>query len=247
MPLLPIVAICFVATLVRSTFGFGESLVAVPLLAIVIPIEVAVPLAVLISISVALIVVIQDHEHIHFESAKWLIAFALLGIPVGLLILLRTDPFVVKIALGSLVAAYSVYALVGPRRLHLEHDSRVWLFGCGFLSGVLGGAYGLNGPPLVVYGNLRRWDAQRFRATLQAYFLPASVLGAVGYAVNGLVGATVLRDFALCLPAVIPAVLLGRRLNRRLRGAAFFKYVHVGLLLIGALLVVFTLMRVKTG
>jgi uncharacterized membrane protein YfcA len=181
------------------------------------------------------------------QSAKWLIAFAVLGIPVGLLVLLWTDPFAVKIALGSLVAAYSAYALLGQRRLHLEHDSRLWLFGCGFLSGVLGGAYGLNGPPLVVYGNLRRWDPQRFRATLQAYFLPASMLGAVGYAVNGLVGVTVLRDFALCLPAVIPAVLLGRRLNRRIRGTAFFKYVHIGLLVIGALLVVFTLAGVKTG
>lgn len=39
-----ILAIVFIATLVRSTFGFGESLVAVPLLALVIPIEVAVPL-----------------------------------------------------------------------------------------------------------------------------------------------------------------------------------------------------------
>jgi uncharacterized membrane protein YfcA len=247
MPLLAIIAIVFVATLTRSTFGFGESLVAVPLLAIVIPIEIAVPLAVLISILVALIVVIQDHEQIHFESAKWLIAFAVLGIPVGLLVLLWADPFAVKIALGSLVAAYSAYALLGQRRLHLEHDSRLWLFGCGFLSGVLGGAYGLNGPPLVVYGNLRRWDPQRFRATLQAYFLPASLLGAAGYAVNGLVDATVLRDFALCLPAVIPAVLLGRWLNRRIRGTAFFKYVHVGLLVIGALLVVFTLAGVKTG
>lgn len=247
MPLLPILVICFVATLTRSTFGFGESLVAVPLLALVIPIEVAVPLSVLMSVLVALIVVVQDHEHIHFDSAKWLIAFALLGIPVGLLILLWADPFVVKIALGSLVVAYSAYALVGQRRLHLEHDSRLWLFGCGFVSGVLGGAYGLNGPPLVVYGNLRRWDPQHFRATLQAYFLPASIVGVAGYAANGLVGATVLRDFALCLPAIIPAVLVGRHLNRRIRGTAFFHYVHGGLIVIGALLVVFTLTGVQTG
>jgi uncharacterized membrane protein YfcA len=241
VPLLPILAICFVATLTRSTFGFGESLVAVPLLALVIPIDVAVPLSVLMSILIALIVVVQDHEHIHFASAKWLIAFALLGIPIGLLILLGLDPYAVKIALGGLVVAYSIYALVGQKRLHLEHDSRLWLLGCGFLSGVLGGAYGLNGPPLVVYGNLRRWEPQQFRATLQAYFLPASLLGAVGYATNGLVDITVLRDFAWCLPVIVPAVLLGRSLNRRMRGTSFFKYVHIGLVVVGALLVVFTI------
>ncbi|WP_205943230.1 hypothetical protein [Pedobacter frigoris] len=55
------------ATLLRSTFGFGESLVAVPLF---IPLNIAVPLSVLISILVALVVVVQDHRQIHFNSAK---------------------------------------------------------------------------------------------------------------------------------------------------------------------------------
>ena len=36
--------IAFIATLVRSTFGFGESLVAVPLFALLLPLEAAVPL-----------------------------------------------------------------------------------------------------------------------------------------------------------------------------------------------------------
>lgn len=236
MPLAPVLAICFVATLVRSTFGFGESLVAVPLLALFIPLEIAVPLGVLISILVAAVVVVQDRAHIHFDSAKWLIAFAVLGIPLGLVILVCLDETAVKLALGTLVVAYSAYALFTRRSLHLEHDSRPWLFACGFVSGVLGGAYGLNGPPLVIYGNLRRWDAQQFRATLQAYFLPASLLGATGFAVKGLITTTVLRTFALSLPAVIPALILGRYLNRRLSGAAFFKYVYAGLIVVGLVL-----------
>jgi len=246
-PLLPVLAICFVATLIRSTFGFGESLVAVPLLALVIPLEVAVPLAVLISIIVAAIVVVQDHEQIHFESAKWLVLFALLGIPLGLVILLCVDPYGVKLGLGGLVIAYSVYALLARRRLHAAHDGRFWLFACGFVSGVLGGAYGLNGPPLVIYGNLRQWHAQQFRATLQAYFLPASFVGVTGFALNGLVTWSVLRYFVACLPALLPAVFLGRYLNRRLQGSAFYRYIHAGLIVVGTLLVAFTLADVRTG
>lgn len=246
-PLLPVLAICFAATLIRSTFGFGEALFAVPLLAIVIPIEVAVPLAILISILVALIVVVQDHAQIHLASAKWLVLCALLGIPLGLVILRCVDPYGVKLALGGLVAAYGLYGLVGARAHHLAHDSRIWLVVCGFLSGVLGGAYGLNGPPLVVYGNLRRWSAQEFRATLQAYFLPASVLGAIGLAVEGLVGASVVRYFVVCLPVVVPAVVLGRYLNRRLAGAAFLRYVHGGLIAVGVLLVALTLTGAAAG
>ena len=55
-----ILLVVFFATLIRSTFGFGEALVAVPLLALVIPIEIAAPLAVLLSITVAAVVVAQD-------------------------------------------------------------------------------------------------------------------------------------------------------------------------------------------
>ncbi|MEO8841267.1 MAG: sulfite exporter TauE/SafE family protein [Kofleriaceae bacterium] len=242
-----VIAISFIATLVRSTFGFGESLVAVPLFALLIPIDVAVPLAVAISILVALIAVLQDRREIDLESAKWLIIFALLGIPIGLGALVYADAFYVKLALGTLITAYAAYSLASRRTAHLEQDSRAWLFACGFLSGVLGGAYGLNGPPLVVYGNLRRWSATQFRATLQAYFLPASLLGLAGYATQGLVTRDVGRYFALCLPATVPAVFLGRYLNRKLQAASFFRYVYVGLFAIGALLVAFTLAHVRTG
>jgi uncharacterized membrane protein YfcA len=240
MLLSAIIAICFFATLVRSTFGFGESLVAVPLLVLLIPLDVAVPLSVLISIFVAAIVVIQDHKAIHFNSAKWLIIYAFLGIPIGLLILLYGNAYWVKIGLGVLIIAYSSYTMLAKTKLHLEHDNRWWLFACGLLSGILGGAFGINGPPLVVYGNARRWSAQHFRATLQAYFLPASLFGIAGYAFRGLLGWTVWKYFLFSLPATIPAVFLGRYLNRRLDGA-FFKYVYWGLVVIGLLLILFTI------
>lgn len=236
--IISILVISFIATLVRSTFGFGESLVAVPLFILFIPINVAVPLSVLISILVALVVVVQDHREIHFKSAAWLIAFAIIGIPIGLLILLYGNEGLVKTGLGFLIIAYSLYALFRKNSLRLEQDNMYWLFTCGFLSGVLGGAFGLNGPPLVVYGNMRRWNAQHFRATAQAYFLPASFFGVLGYLVKGLVGWTVIKLFLITLPAVIPAIFLGRYLNRRFRGDRFFRYVYYGLIAIGAFLVV---------
>jgi len=50
-----VLAVIFLATLIRSAFGFGEGLVALPLLALLIPVEVAAPLAVLFSITVAIV------------------------------------------------------------------------------------------------------------------------------------------------------------------------------------------------
>lgn len=240
-----ILIISFVATLVRSTFGFGESLIAVPLFILFMPLDVAVPLSVLMSVLVALVVVIQDHSQIHIDSAKWLIIFAILGIPVGLLILIYGNEFWVKIGLGILIIAYSAYALYGKKSIKLPNDNKWWLFICGFLSGILGGAYGVNGPPLVVYGNMRNWSAKHFRATLQAYFLPASFIGILGYMFKGLLTYEVFKYFLISLPAIIPAIFLGRYLNQKLKNDSFFKYVYYGLILIGGFLVINSLMTTK--
>jgi uncharacterized membrane protein YfcA len=95
----------------------------------------------------------------------------------------------------------------------------------------------MNGPPLVVYGALRRWSPQHFRATLQGYFLPASLVGLGGYWAAGLWTAAVTRDFLWCLPAVLAAIPLGRAANRRLRAAAFLRWVYGGLVLVGLALI----------
>ncbi|MCY1515918.1 Sulfite exporter TauE/SafE [compost metagenome] len=235
-----VIAISFIATLIRSTFGFGESLVAVPLFILFLPIEVAVPLSVLLSVVIALVVVVQDHKQIHFNSAKWLILFALPGIPIGIVILLYGSESIVKLGLGILMIAYALYALFGRNSIKLEKDSRLWLFICGLFSGIFGGAYGINGPPLVVYGNMRQWSAKDFRATLQAYFLIASFVGLVGYISKGLINREVLQYFAISLPAAIPAIFLGRYFNHQLKDDSFFKYIYWGLILIGFFLIVNT-------
>lgn len=232
-----VLIISFVASLVRSTLGFGESLVAVPLFLLFLPVEIAVPLSVMLSIVIALVVVIQDHRKIHFTSAKWLILYAIPGIPIGIAVLVYGSEIVVKTALGLLIIAYSLYSLFIKNNETLKDDNRLWLFVCGFLSGILGGAYGLNGPPLVVYGNKRQWSARHFRATLQAYFLPASFIGIIGYYSKGLVTGEVYQYFLLSLPAVIPAIFLGRYINHRLKDGSFYRYIYWGLVIIGIVLV----------
>lgn len=237
---LHVLLVVFIATLIRSTFGFGEALIAVPLLALTIPIHVAAPLAVLLSITIAAVVVAQDWRKIHMRSTGWLLAPTLIGIPLGVLLLTAGHQNVVKAALAIVIMAFSGYSLVsarlGARPPALESDSRPWLLGCGFLAGVLGGAYGMNGPPLVLYGAMRRWSPQHFRATLQGYFLPASIVAMFGYWLAGLWVPAVTHYFLLSLVVALPAIFLGRALNHRLRGDAFLQIVHVGLICVGLVL-----------
>ncbi|MGN6367046.1 MAG: sulfite exporter TauE/SafE family protein [Phycisphaerae bacterium] len=236
-------AILFGATLIRSTFGFGEALIAVPLLALVLPVSTAAPLAVLASVTVAGIVVVQDHRHIHIKPAAGLLAASALGIPLGLLILREGNESVIKGVLGIFLIAFSGWSLLSKRKIHLRHDHLPLLLACGFVSGVTGGAYGMNGPPLVVYASLRQWSAQHFRATLQAYFLPASAIGLLGYYLSGLWTWEVTRAYLMSLPLVVVAVLVGRAINRRLEGHGFLRVIYVGLIGIGGLLLVQVIRR----
>jgi uncharacterized protein len=233
-----ILIVVFTATLIRSTFGFGEGLIPVPLLALSMPIEVAAPVVVLLSVTIAAVVVVQDWRKIHMRSTGWLLAPTFLGIPLGIALLTSVHQDIVKGLLAVVIMAFSGYFLLVKKPAELAGDSSLWLLSCGFLAGVLGGAFGMNGPPLVIYGAKRRWSPQHFRATLQGYFLPASIVAMAGYWFSGLWTTAVTHYYLISLAVAIPAIFIGRAANHRLRGESFFKYVYAGLLCIGVILLI---------
>jgi uncharacterized membrane protein YfcA len=231
-----VLAVIFVATLVRSALGFGEALIAVPLLAFLIPVEVVTPLAVLLSITIAGFVMVQDWRKVHFHGAGLLVLSSLFGVPLGLWLLTNVTEQVIKAILALVILSFSTYALMSRRPPELKNDRLAWIFG--FSAGVLGGAYGINGPPLVIYGSLRRWSPEHFRATLQSYFLPVSLVGMGGYWLAGLWVPAVTHYYLLSLPLALAAVLLGRAINQRLKGPRFIRYVHIGLIGIATMLLI---------
>jgi hypothetical protein len=162
------------------------------------------------------------------------------------LLLAAVDDRAIKLTLGGVIAAFSIYSLAVRDTPRLAGDHAGWLTVCGVLAGVFGGAYGMNGPPLVMYGSLRRWSPEHFRATLQGYFLPASIVGMAGYGVAGLWTSSVNRYFLLSFPAVIVATALGRAINRRVDSRRFFIVVHVGLIAIGLGLLLMSFMTVAS-
>src|SRR5205085_11002571 len=136
---------------------------------------------------------------------------------------------------------FSSWSLLGPTQsadAPRHPDRKRWLFGFGFLAGILGGAYGMNGPPLVIYATLRRWTPQHFRATLQGYFLPASAIGMLGYWAVGLWTPPVTRFYLTSLPAVVVAIVAGRQAHSRLSPGRFSAAVYIGLAITGGVLLV---------
>jgi uncharacterized membrane protein YfcA len=243
--LLPVIAILFAATVVRAGLGFGEALLAVPLLALLMPVDQAAPIAVLVSITIALIMLALDWRSVHFGSAGRLIVSTLFGIPLGLWLLTAVPEAIVKGMLAVVILAFSLHAILAKGRYGLHDDRFAWLFG--FQAGILGGAYGMNGPPLAVYGSLRGWRPEQFRATLQAYFLPASMVGMAGYYFAGLWTPAVNRFYLASLPAVVLGTLGGRLIGRRFAADRFRLYVYAGLIAIGIVLLFQSLFNAQSS
>lgn len=229
-----ILAIIFLATLTRSTLGFGGPLIAMPLLTLAVGIQTATPLSALVANTNAIAILLCDWRSVRLASAWRLVLASLLGIPVGLVFLKGAYQEIVRTVLAWLVISFSVYSLSKPRLFTLTSEKSAFLFG--FVAGILGGAYNTNGPPVVIYGTLRKWPAENFRATLQGYFFPTGLLILLGHSLGGLWTPSVLRTYLVCLPFIFLAFMLGSRLNQSIPPGKFDRVVHVFLIAIGVML-----------
>jgi uncharacterized membrane protein YfcA len=228
--------ILFASTLTRSTFGFGDALIAMPLLTLTIGMQTATPLVAFVATTIAISIVWRSWRSIDLQATWQLIVSSLTGIPVGLLVLKTAPEEVVKGFLGLAVILVGLYNLVQPRLITLYQQKWAYLFG--FVAGILGGAYNINGPPVVIYGALTRWPPDRFRATLQGYFLPTGLLILVGHGLGGLWTPQVLQLYALALPVVLAAIFLGDKLNQRIPPGRFERFIYMALIGLGFLLLV---------
>ncbi|MHB8830227.1 MAG: sulfite exporter TauE/SafE family protein [Syntrophales bacterium] len=230
-----ILLVVFASALVRTVSGFGNALVAMPLLALAgISMQTATPLVALLSLVLAVCILLQNWKNVDFRSAWRLLATTALGIPIGTFIVKSAYENVGKILLALIIIGFSGYSLAKPKLIALKNERMAYPFG--FIAGILGGAYNSNGPPVVIYGTLRKWRPDEFRATLQGYFLPSSVIIVAGHALGGLWSPAVLNYFLISLPVTLLAVLLGKSLHRFIPPGRFDRLIHIMLLLIGILL-----------
>jgi uncharacterized protein len=235
-----VLSILFVSSLVRAVFGFGNALIAMPLLAMTsLGMQTATPIVALVATVMSLVIVVKDWKIIDLRSTWRLLAATVPGIPLGLLLLKGPYENAGKIVLALIIVGFSLYCLFRPRLISLKREWVAYPFG--FIAGILGSAYNSNGPPIVIYGIARKWSPDRFRATLQGYFFPANLIIIAGHGLGGLWTPAVGWYFALSLPVIAVSILLGNVLNRLIPQGHFDRLVHIILILIGALLFVRTI------
>ena len=232
-----VILILFVSTFTRSSLGFGDAVIAMPLLALAIGIKAATPIVGLAAVTISLSIVSRNWRSVDLSVTWKLVLASLVGIPVGLLLLKGLSEPLMKSILGTIIVGYGIYQLVSPH-LRLTGEHSILTFVVGFVAGILGGAYNANGILIAIYGTLRRWSPQRFRLTMQSYFFPTGFLIMVGHGVSGLWNRQVFTLYGLALPAILLAIYLGGKVNRSLRPGRFDRYVHGFLVIMGVLLIV---------
>lgn len=65
---------------------------------------------------------VQDWKQVHFHSVKWLIIFAVIGIPIGLFSLIYGNENIVKAILGVLIILNPVYFLVSKKHFQIRNQ-----------------------------------------------------------------------------------------------------------------------------
>ncbi len=228
--------VLFISTFTRSTIGFGDAVIAMPILAIMLGIKTATPVVALVACVISISIVYKNRPSIDFRSVLPLVVSSLLGIPIGLLMLKGVSETLMKTLLGLVVAGYGTVGLLRPPLAKID-ERRSITFLCGFIAGILGGAYNVNGLLIAMYGSMKRWPPQRFRATMHSYFLPTGFFIMIGHGISGLWNFRVFTLFGFALPAVLLAIYLGGKANRSIPPSSFERYVNGFLLILGVLLI----------
>lgn len=236
-----VVLAVFIGALSRATFGFGEAVVSMPLLALLsLNLHTAIALIGLVGLTVALFTVVSEWRHVDRPALLRLVLGALAGIPVGILLIAKLPEIIITIVLGVFLVLYGSYSfakhVISNTTAQAKLQAKFWSFPVGFISGILGSAYNTHGVPVVVYGTLRRWEPKRFRGTLQAHFLITGTFIVVGQALGGLWSKQVFILYGYSLPVVIIATLLGIYIQRRIPNDTFVRYVFLLLTILGAIL-----------
>ena len=157
------------AALVVSVTGFGFAMIATPIAILILPPAQAVPVVVLSWLPLSLLLAVNCFRTINAGRVLRLYACAMVGVPVGVHVLATFDTGLMRTATGLVALAGA-----GMMALHSGKPFRsnaLPICGAGLLSGLMGGASGMTGPPVVLLGLKQRWPHAALRADLIGYFL----------------------------------------------------------------------------
>ncbi|MEE6282904.1 sulfite exporter TauE/SafE family protein [Georgenia sp. MJ170] len=222
-------------TVVQGSLGFGMGLIAIPVLALLVPQHLPQTL-VLVALPLSLFMLWHERSAVRVRTMPWLLIGRVLGVAPAVVVLLVIPVRILQIffALTTLAAV----AIMATRRASFRITPRTQ-FVAGTASGFIGTAAGLGGPPVaLLYASQ---TGRELRATLALITVVGNIAAVVGYAFGGRLTPI---DLTLALIFLIPTgvglvvgiAVRGHLDGRRLRPAVMTVIAISAVVLLGTAL-----------
>ncbi len=226
---------------VRSAAGFGAMLIAIPMLAFIMPLTTAVAATTVLTAVTSVHHVGRNWHHVAWPQFLKISLFTIIGLGLGFYFLHVLDEEALKHCLGAFLILYAIYALWTAKAPPIFPAQ--WHGGLAAFTGILGGFFGALfgggiGPVYVIYFSALRLRKEAFRATMSTVVLVTGAARIGGYASFGFYRETTGILIAVGLPMVILGSWLGDRLVNRLDPEKFGWFIAVLILLSGGALLV---------
>jgi uncharacterized membrane protein YfcA len=217
------IAIIFLAAIVRGYSGFGFSLLAITALSLTYgPIEI-IPSIFLLEIAASIHLLPSLWRDIHWRLLIPLIIGTSLGTPIGLMFLTSIPAAPMQIALGLFVLVVACLLWIGFALKTMPGN--IVSTSAGPAAGVANGAFGIGGPPVILFYFASPAGNIVGRATLVTYFLLTDAIGLVFLSRENLVTTDILLRTLTFLPVLIAGVWLGARSFKNADPVIFRKWV----------------------
>lgn len=182
----------FAGAMMQRLTGMGFSLVAAPLLVLMMGPVTGVVMVNFCSAAASAFVLARVLRHVDWKRFLVLAPSALTGVVPGVAIVAIVPGSWLQVGVGAIVVASLTVSLCA-RSFKLEAGAKPLLI-AGAVSGLMSATAGIGGPAISVYAVASRWEQRSFAATMQPYFLTIGV-------------ATILAKF-LAHPASMPNLSL---------------------------------------
>ncbi|MBM3580552.1 MAG: sulfite exporter TauE/SafE family protein [Alphaproteobacteria bacterium] len=228
----------FAAAFVTGLSGFAFGMVAAGIwVHALAPVEIAM-LIVAYALLVQGYAVWKLRRAIKPERLWPFVAGSAVGIPAGVWVLDWAPAGHMRVFIGLLLIAFSLYNLARPKVPEARNAGPLADGGIGIVNGILGGATGLGGVVPTIWCGLRGWPRDEQRAVFQPTAVATFVMAILWFGGIGAIDAETVRLFVYGLPILALGTALGWRVYGKLDEAAFRKMVLILLLVSGIMLVV---------
>lgn len=222
--------VIFVAAIVRGFSGFGFSLLAVSGLSLLYTPAQIVPAIFMLELAASLHLLPSIWREVHWKSLLPLSIGCILATPLGVYLLANVPARPMTLALALFVIVSTALLWAGLRFSRMPGPAAS--VGTGALSGLANGAFGIGGPPVVLFYLSTPAGNAVGRASLIAFFLLTDTVGLANLAVQDLVTRDSFIKALLFLPVLAAGIWVGARAFTAMDAQRFRKAVLLLLMLL---------------